>query len=269
MTRPRTLSVITLNTWKCDGRYRDRLRLMAAEAKRLSPDILLLQEAFSAPATATTQAADTAADLAEALCCGLAIAPARDKTRDFEGAAVRSRSGLAILTRGQILSNRSIALPVPKGDDDRISQIAEIDIDGLRLLAVNTHLTHVRDRDDARQREIAATVAALAPMADYDAALFGGDFNCPPDSPPIAWLLTESGLRVTDICAAAGADFITNEGSARRPPQRIDHVFLLETGSTRRVAIKDAARVFDTKDPALGIMPSDHYGVRVRIAVGG
>ena len=171
MTRPRTLSVITLNTWKCDGRYRDRLRLMAAEAKRLSPDILLLQEAFSAPATATTPSADTAAHLAETLSCALAIEPARDKIREFEGATVQSRSGLAILSRGEIRSSRAVTLPVPEKDDDRISQIAEIDIDGVRLLVVNTHLTHVRDQDSLRQQEIAATLAALPPLEGYDAVL--------------------------------------------------------------------------------------------------
>ena len=242
---------------------------MAAEARRLSPDILLLQEAFYAPETATTQPADTAAHIAETLQCGYAAAPSRDKQRDFEGTMVRSLSGLAILGRGEIASSRSLVLPAPDEDDERISQIAEIELDGARLLVVNTHLTHVLDRDDARQAEIAATLAALPPLEKYDAALFAGDFNCAPDSPPIRWLLGKSGFRVTDVCAAAGTDFITNEGSARRPPRRIDHIFLLETGGSRRVTVEETRRVFENRDATLDILPSDHYGVLSRIAIGG
>ncbi len=269
MTPPVGITVVTLNSWKGDGRYRDRLRLMAAEAKRLSPDILLLQEAFSAPATTTTGAADTAPHLAKTLNCGYAAAPSRDKERDFEGTMVRSLSGLAILSRGKIASSLTVALPAPDEDDERISQIAEIEIDGARLLIVNTHLTHVLDRDDSRLAEIAATLAALPPLESYDAALFAGDFNCPPDSPPIQWLLGKSGVRVTDVCAAAGVDFITNAGSARRPPRRIDHIFLLETSGSPRVIVEETRRVFENRDATLDILPSDHYGVLTRIAIGG
>ena len=41
-----TLSLITLNTWKCDGDYPRRLTLMRRELARLDPDILALQEVF-------------------------------------------------------------------------------------------------------------------------------------------------------------------------------------------------------------------------------
>jgi hypothetical protein len=40
--------VMTLNTWKRQGAYKARLRLMAEEIGRLDPDILLLQECFAA-----------------------------------------------------------------------------------------------------------------------------------------------------------------------------------------------------------------------------
>ena len=250
-------TVCTLNTWKCDGRYRDRLGLMAAEARRLVPDVLLLQEAFAAPALGL----DTAAHLARTLGCGFAGAPARAKSRDFEGTPVDSISGLAVLSRGAVRSSRAVPLQADARDGERISQVVELTLDGARLLVVNMHLVYLPDRDDLRREQIEATLAALPPLDRYDAAILAGDFNCPPDSVPIRWLLTESGHRVTDACAAAGADFITREANARRPAQRIDRIFLVETGAAPAVRVSKVERVFETRDPALGILPSDHYGV--------
>lgn len=268
MPQPVSLSVVTLNTWKCDGDYRSRLRAMAAEARRLSPDILMLQEAFAAPASEGTGDADTAAHLALAMNCGFAGAPARDKEREFEGKSVRSISGLAVIGRGEIATSRSVPLPAPPEDDERISQIVEMTVDGKRLLAVNTHLTHVADADDARQEEIEKTLAALPPLDDFDAALLAGDFNCPPDSGPIRWLLNEAAIKAIDVCAEAGADMITRDTSSHHPPRQIDFIFLLETGKGTPVAIDGVRRVFDTPDPASRVLPSDHYGVMAEITVG-
>src|SRR5690606_41549834 len=108
--------------------------------------------------------------------------------------------------------------------------------------------------------QMPAPLAALPPLHRYDAAFLAGDFNCPPESAPIRWLLTESGYRITDA-RAAGTDFITRETSARRPAQRIDHIFLLETRPDPAVTVARIERVFDRRDAALGILPSDHYGV--------
>jgi len=255
-----SLKICTLNTWKCDGRYRDRLKLMAAETARIKPDILMLQEAFAAGED------DTAATLAAAMDGTVAAAPARDKERDFGGRTVRSTSGLAFITTGEIVSSRAVSLPVPDADDNRISQIAEIEIGGKRLLAVATHLTHITEADSERQAEIEATLAALPDLSGYDAALFAGDFNCRPETPPIRWLLEESGVGAIDVCAAAGMEIVTRDTSSRYPPCRIDHIFLLDTGSP--VAIDRVTRVYDTRDPTLGIFPSDHYGVMAELRLG-
>lgn len=259
-----SFTVCTLNTWKCDGRYRDRLALMEAEARRLRPDILLLQEAFAAPSLGL----DTTMRVAGALGHDFAGAPARAKLRGFEGAAVASISGLAVLSRGDIQSSRAVPLPEDARDGERIAQIVEIMLHGRRLLVVNMHLVYLPDRDDLRRAELEATLAALPPLDRYDAAVMAGDFNCPPDSPPIRWLMEQSGRRVVDACTAAGVEFITHEKSRSRPAQRIDYIFLLETGSGAGVRIATAGRVFETRDPALGILPSDHYGVLARIEIG-
>ena len=43
------LRIVTINTGKCDGSYRARLRWLASELSRLVPDIIALQEAPSSP----------------------------------------------------------------------------------------------------------------------------------------------------------------------------------------------------------------------------
>jgi hypothetical protein len=69
------LVVVTLNTWKGDGAYSARLRLMVEEVGQLDPDILLLQECFAAPELGH----DTAAALAGAMGFQSANWPGRKK----------------------------------------------------------------------------------------------------------------------------------------------------------------------------------------------
>lgn len=259
------LSITTLNTWKCDGRYAERLELMAAGLARLRPDVLLLQEAFAAPAAGL----DTAAHLARALGYRYAVAEARVKQRRLGGQWLDSSSSLAALTRGAIRDSRAVKLSGDPEDGERLSQIVEIEIDSARLLVANLHLTYLPDRDALRRTELEETLAALPDPASFDAALLAGDFNCPPNSPPMAWLLQESGFRVTDPCAEAGKHFVTHERQPDlgRPAQRIDYVLQIEDPAAMApLAIASVDRVLDVPDPALGITPSDHYGVSVTLA---
>ncbi|MEK9724439.1 MAG: endonuclease/exonuclease/phosphatase family protein [Rhodospirillaceae bacterium] len=238
-----SMKICTLNTWNCDGDYGARLRLMAAETARISPDILMLQENYAG------EAGDTAGRLSEAMGgARVDIAP----------------SGLAMLTKGDILSSRAVPLPAPEDDMSRFAQIVEIDCDGARVLAANTHLTYFLEADAIRRTQIETALAALPPLAGYEAAVMGGDFNCPPDSPAIRWLVENAGA--TDIVAAACADFTTRDFSSRYPPRRIDYLFLPDCGG--KIRIDGATRVFDAPDPALGIFPSDHYGVLAELSIG-
>jgi len=41
-----SLRIVTINTWKCDGAYRNRLRWLGDELKRLQPDVIAMQECF-------------------------------------------------------------------------------------------------------------------------------------------------------------------------------------------------------------------------------
>jgi endonuclease/exonuclease/phosphatase family metal-dependent hydrolase len=254
------ITVLTLNSWKGDGDYPKRLELIRHGIATLRPDICLLQESLAAGALGW----DTAEHLAEALGYRLAFAPARDKKRLIDGHPVVSQSGLALLTRGRIGTGRTVPLPDAPEDGERIAQIVEVTLAGARLLVVNIHLTYLPGRDELRQAELAAALAALPPLVGYDAAILGGDFNCPPDSAPIRWLLSEPDRAVTDT--AAGAGFITHEASSSRPAQRIDYIFLIDAGRPARAI--ETIRVLDAPDPETGLLPSDHYGVLSRIRIG-
>ncbi len=161
------ITVLTLNTWKCDGDYLKRLALLRHGIAALRPDICLLQESFAAGALGW----DTAEHIAEALAYRVAYAPARDKERVIDGRPVRSQSGLALLTRGRINASQTVSLPDTPEDGERIAQISAVTIDGKRLLVVNLHLTYLLDRDELRQAELAATLAALPTLVGYDAAI--------------------------------------------------------------------------------------------------
>lgn len=254
------LTVVTLNSWKCDGSYDARLTLMAAEFARLRPDLLLLQESF---ATADAGYDTAAALMASAPGYDMALQPARAKTRRFAGHELDSISGMAVLTTGRIVASEAIVLPADPIDGERIAQIATIELDGIRVLVANVHLTYLPKRDELRIAELETLVSRLPALDGFDLALMAGDFNCPPDSAPIRWFLNKSGLAVTDACVAAGAEstFPTHGfGPDGRPAtKRIDYVFLL--GRTPRYAVTEVAPAFDAADTA-GCYPSDHVGVR-------
>jgi len=238
---------------------------MANEARRLRPDILLLQESFAAP----TLGLDTAGHLSAALGMPATAAPAREKERQFEGGMVLCSSGLAVLSRGRVLDSRVVALPEDERDGQRISQIVSLAIGGVRVLVINVHLVYLPDRDDLRRVQIEMTLGALPSLASYDAVVLAGDFNCPPESDPIKWLIDESGFGAADACAVAGAGFTTHEQTSIRPAQRIDYIFLLETGGSGTARVLRAERVFDVPDPMAGVLPSDHCGVMAWLVVEG
>jgi endonuclease/exonuclease/phosphatase family metal-dependent hydrolase len=168
------MRLVTLNSWKCDGAYVRRLTRMADGLAELAPDLVALQEVFICPALGC----DTAAFLAEALAMSLAVLPLRRKERRVEGRLADSWSGLAILSRLPILSQRAVALPSDPRDGERAALIVDLDDGGRRIALAALHLTHLRDAGALRRRQWSRIVAELA---DVPIALAAGDFNCGAD----------------------------------------------------------------------------------------
>lgn len=262
------LSILTLNTWKCDGDYGARLQAMKDGLAVLDADVICLQECFAVESEmgsgcteAPVPVADTALELARHLDMALFAAPARLKRRRFAGAMPLSRSGLAILTRLPVEKVVTLELPADPRDGDRIAQSLLLRVYGRALRIVNTHLTHLRDAPSLRAAQIVSLLERCC--GDGVPVVIAGDLNAPLQAPELASLRLREDLDAgpsgpndwpaTLIEGASGAD------------RAIDHVLLLRGTLAHGPRLLSRELVLDSRD-AHGTLPSDHAGVLVMLA---
>lgn len=174
------LRLVTLNTWKCDGAYRERLPRMAAGLAALRPDIVLLQECFAS----TAGQAHTARALADALGLPLWETPSRAKARPFEGQAVDSHAGLALL--GACTPVEVLPLPAHPRDGERVAQVARWHGPGPALWIGHVHLAAGADAASAREQQCQRLTERLQALAQGEASVVGGDFNAEPQDAALA-----------------------------------------------------------------------------------
>lgn len=212
------MRIVSLNTWKCDGAYRQRLGLMAEGLAALAPDVLLLQEVF---ATEDGEV-DTATFLARALAMHVAVAPARCKPRWIEGQSRLSTSGLAVLSRYSLPSWKVLELPSDEADGERIALLASISQGKQEMWLANLHLTHLPEAGILRTRQLQSCLTALAALAGKTPCLIGGDFNAAASSPELACFL-QAPWRLT--APFAGQPKITHRSDAGQDLD-LDHILL-------------------------------------------
>lgn len=257
----RCVRLVTLNTWKNEGNYRARLAAMAAGLARLVPDVVMLQEAFRLE----DGTADTAATLARNLGLVCVYAPARRKPRLWQGTPRESEAGLALLVRGQILAQERINLPTDEPGGERIALLASIQlVDGRRIFAGCTHLSHLR-HDSARRREQLETVLAHPGWSNpASLRVLGGDFNAVAESPEIAWLGQHPSLNVR---AVSTVGYVTHPLPPRsgRTGRCIDFLFSVHPPDEAPATARHAAVVLDA--PVAGVWPSDHAAVLAEFGV--
>jgi len=176
------MRLVTLNTWKGEGGYRQRLSGMVHGLESLAPDAVLLQEAL----VTEDRHADTAEHLAHRLGMQHLAAPARRKLRLFEGQLRMSTSGLALLLRTAPLASQVVTLPTVAADGERIAQIVAIEVAGHRLWLANLHLTHLANADALRHDQLMACLSVLRHCAGDEPAVIGGDLNGASDSAALA-----------------------------------------------------------------------------------
>src|SRR4051812_463623 len=131
------LRILTINTGKCDGPYKQRLDWLASELQSQQADVIACQEAFRDESGRL----DTAGDLAQRLGMHLAWTPARFKTRECEGETLEGWSGMALLSLEPFTMVDSIALPADPRDGDRRAQVALLEVEGAPVIFANVHLT--------------------------------------------------------------------------------------------------------------------------------
>lgn len=259
------LRLVTINTWKCDGNYRQRLALLKTQLADLQPDVVACQEVFQ-----TGDRADTGRALADALGMHYAVAPARHKPRLFEGQRTDSYSGLGLLSRFPILNTDTVPLPPHPDDTDRLAQLVWLNVNGASVLVVNTHLTHLRGQSALRQAQLATLLTHPALTETNHAAVFlCGDFNAEQASPEIQFLLNHPTISVQNTYQLGNgtAPGYTMPDRDSQPTERnrsrcIDFIFSLTTSPRVHPDITEARVVLNAPD-ADGVYASDHFGVLI------
>ncbi|MBA4212609.1 MAG: hypothetical protein C0449_05935 [Polaromonas sp.] len=256
-----SFSLLTLNSWKCDGHYAQRMGLLAQGLIDLAPHVVALQEAF----VAEDGSEDSAQQMAAATGLRAKQALARPKLRSLAGREVASFSGQAVLTGLPLERVVNVALPSSEADGGRLAQVVQLRVGVHAVTVANVHLSHLRgDAGDAlRQRQLQALLEHLHQNRPASLTLVCGDFNDPLDALALRgfssapWHLQDSFERV-------GHDREPTCLDASGNGQVLDHVLVVPSLSRATVRVEAAATVlrFDRPD-ARGITPSDHSGLQV------
>ena len=247
---PSTVDVVTLNLWHDKQDWPHRQDMIVAELKTLAPDVIVLQEVLQ-DAALPNQAQVLASRLGYQYRFFSADAPQQAR-----------RYGNAILVKGAIEQSREAKLaPL---DDYRNAGWVRTTVHGMPLNVYVTHLHYKPEGGAIRAEQIGGVLALIDETAGDAPSIIGGDFNTRSDTPELAPLR----VRFLEAYSEAHAGVDTNmpvhttlNTHLGHPAIRIDHVF----------AQRDAFRVVDAdiildQSDAKGAWPSDHYGVRVRLA---
>lgn len=258
------MRIVTINTWKGDGPYRRRLELLAEQLHALQPDVVALQESLHAP----DGAASTHETLAGALGMDATYVPARDKRRAIEGETHASWSGLAVLSRWPLTPLPTVDLPADPADGERVAQVASVETPSGVVGVINTHLTHLRGRDELRRDQLRAILEATTALEEARARVLCGDFNARPGSPAIEYLgrgdhgwdarhAWTPGQRLRPQATLSERNSYVRDGIGAHT---IDYIWTLARSAREHPRLLEACIVLDQADDN-GLHPSDHFGV--------
>ena len=244
------LTLLTINTWKCDGDYYNRREVLKNELLKSGAQVILCQECFRS----VDGEVDTLEFLSQALGMPAYPVPARKKKRLLGDHWVDSYSGLGILTVLSVTDVSVLELPSDEADGGRKAQLLTVELTpGVRLLIANIHLTH-RPDDALRRRQLQAV---LAVMQDSEAAfrVIGGDWNAEPNDPTLLYMMETTPM----------ADcYVLGKGTQ---PVWVDHFFTLPLSKKPTYpSFIRAGVVLDQPDADSGLYPSDHFGIRITLA---
>lgn len=254
------LTLVTINTWKCDGDYYKRKALLNQELRKTEAQVILCQECFRS----ADGSVDTLEELSQALGMAAYAVPARKKKRLLGDEWVDSYSGMGVLTTLMVKDRSVIELPSDAADDGRKAQLLTIGLPtGAELLIANIHFTHLPD-EELRHRQLQTVVDV---MRDSKAAfrIIGGDWNTEPK------YLTDF-METTSIADC----YVLGRGEEPRCSlvscyQKglsvcVDHFYTLPLyNSSGYPCFVRAGVVLDQPDANSGVYPSDHFGIRVTL----
>ena len=266
MTGPDRLRVLTWNLWWRFGPWEQRQAPILEVLRQTDADVIGLQEVWA------TEDGDQLDDLAGALGYHAARSP-DPSPHGF---------GNAVLSRWPIDDHDWVHLPAANGQPEHRTVLhARIAAPFGPLTFFTTHLDHHLGHSALRCDQVTRIADFVAARRndpeDGFPPVLCGDFNAAPDSdeirrlvgltqPPVedlvfhdSWAQVGEGRGLTWNC---DNPYITDTTWSR---QRIDYVFVgwprpKPTGNPRR------AWLIGT-EPVDGVVPSDHYGITVELAV--
>ena len=259
------LRAMTWNVWWRFGpRWRDRQPALLATMTRFTPDVLALQEVWSA--SDGTQADE----FAHALGLHAAFAgPSYPAAPDPAGQPDHEQIdlGLALLSRWPILDRRVLPMPARHRNWKPVVLTATVAHPAGPLPIVVACLEHATVYSDDRIAQ-ARLLADLATDPAFDGpcpVVVLGDLNAAPDSAVLRPLRDV----LVDAWRAGGgaADAVTLPSTHPSAPleagpelvdQRIDHVLFRPGQEDQRVIVESATLAGDPDD---GVYPSDHRAV--------
>src|SRR5688572_7849894 len=117
------IKVLTINTWKCDGEYFARIKIMAEQLIEIQPDIIVCQECFMIEDSDV----NTLDFMSRQLSMNKILTSARSKKRKFNNSEVTSISGLGVLSAFPLTLISEMELPFLPEDGERKIQIVTVD----------------------------------------------------------------------------------------------------------------------------------------------
>jgi endonuclease/exonuclease/phosphatase family metal-dependent hydrolase len=254
------LSILTINTWKSDGNYSNRIKALVKELKKMKPDIILLQEALQTNHCNY----NTALSISQALNYNYYTTLSRYKMRIVEGVEMLSYSNQAIVSVMPVNFEKNLELPTHEKDGDRHAQLISFRYGEKNILIINIHLTYLKDASDIRKKQLEYIVNNICEYKYHDAILIGGDFNCRIDE-------AIEGLNNNDFLAKD--TFFKNSGgidytmSGLKGNYKIDHIIQLLPQSLEELPIISSEVVFENFDKEYNVKISDHNGVLCKISI--
>lgn len=267
------MRVMTWNVWwRFGDRWRERQIGIAASLAAHRPDIVGLQESWSA--REASQAAVLAAPLGLHSVFGgpsLPDLPDPPESDDHDGVGL----GLAILSRWPIRHSWTHRLPSSRAERP-VALVAAVDHpDGVLhvVCACAEYHAHLAEDHLAQTRELARLVTDLSARDGALPVLLVGDLNAGPDTPEISALT--DGDALTDAWTRRGGgdgDGVTLSaahpdaplGAVKQLNRRIDYVMFRPAAGGSAPKVTHAA-VLD--EPLNGLYPSDHFPVVVDLAL--
>lgn len=244
-----TLDVLTLNLWGTNGPVGERMDTLTRVLRSDPPDVLALQEV--AGRGGRTQAHR----LAESL--------GHRHVHHIRSARIGRGEGLAVVTDLDGEQREPVYLPHGRDAHHRALQLVDLAVGGGAVRLANTHLAWRLDVTDLRTAQAEAIRSELSAWSGP--IVLAGDLNDVAGSPPLEALTApaEDWEPLRDAYADVNDDDpptfdLDNPhmGHVELAGRRIDHVLV------RGVDVRDAQVVLTGQEAV-----SDHYGVRVRIAL--